>query len=276
MALIYGTIWDDKMLRGTRDSDEIYGFARSDLILGDAGSDFLRGDSREDLGAIIVPSSFPEGNDTIDGGSGRDIIYGDRGNDLLYGGDDFDEIYGGSGNDTIYGGDDFKIWGDTIYGGRGRDVIYGDDFDTHGGIGNSDYLFGDLGNDSLYGMSGCDFLLGASDVNTNSIEQDELTGGLGRDTFCISKGSFNLYKKFSALDYAVIKDWCAGGWIGHQDMIDIGSQVSLIIKPIVNPDGSITSANLLISTDIIAKVHAAASSGLSDDNFIQNIRNNLI
>ncbi|CAM3548261.1 hypothetical protein BOSP111201_11705 [Bordetella sputigena] len=44
------------------------------------------------------------GNDTIHGGAGNDVIYGQGGNDTLYGDAGKDIIVGGAGNDTLYGG----------------------------------------------------------------------------------------------------------------------------------------------------------------------------
>src|SRR5262249_52337757 len=48
-------------------------------------------------------------DDTIDGGSGADLIYGGGGNDLLF---------GGTGTDTIYGGDPGFSSGFFGYGGN--------------------------------------------------------------------------------------------------------------------------------------------------------------
>src|SRR3546814_14713646 len=61
------------------------------------------------------------GNDTLHGGSGNDIIYGDTndvaetlgGKDLIFGDEGNDTLYGGAGNDTLFGGAD----DDQLYGG---------------------------------------------------------------------------------------------------------------------------------------------------------------
>jgi surface adhesion protein len=70
----------------------------NDTLLGGAGNDILFG-----LG----------GNDTLDGGKGNDILLGGTGNDTLMGGQGNDILIGGSGGDTF-------VWkaGDT-----GNDVI---------------------------------------------------------------------------------------------------------------------------------------------------------
>ncbi|BAO84482.1 hypothetical protein SMCB_2254 [Serpentinimonas maccroryi] len=44
------------------------------------------------------------GNDTLSGGAGDDILFGQQGNDTLTGGEGNDTLFGGSGNDTLTGG----------------------------------------------------------------------------------------------------------------------------------------------------------------------------
>jgi Ca2+-binding RTX toxin-like protein len=66
------------------------------------------------------------GADTIDGGTGFDILISNQGNDLIIGGDDADYMHGGQNNDTLQGGngDDVLLGGvgsDTIDGGAGYD-----------------------------------------------------------------------------------------------------------------------------------------------------------
>jgi Ca2+-binding RTX toxin-like protein len=67
------------------------------------------------------------GNDTIAGGSGRDVILALAGNDTIKGNDGDDVVCGGDGNDTIEGGNG----ADWIDGGGGSDSIRGDNgYDT--------------------------------------------------------------------------------------------------------------------------------------------------
>ncbi|MGE8656953.1 MAG: VCBS domain-containing protein, partial [Achromobacter sp.] len=84
------------------------------------------------------------GDDTIHGGTGDDIIYGQGGNDTLYGDDGNDIIYGGAGDDKLYGGDG----NDVLHGGSGNDTL-------EGGAGN-DLLIGGKGDDILTGGAGSD------------------------------------------------------------------------------------------------------------------------
>jgi Ca2+-binding RTX toxin-like protein len=61
------------------------------------------------------------GSQTIEGGSGNDLIFGQRGNDTLRGGPGNDRLYGGIGDDKLEGGDGE----DLLYGGFGADAIDG-------------------------------------------------------------------------------------------------------------------------------------------------------
>jgi Ca2+-binding RTX toxin-like protein len=60
------------------------------------------------------------GNDTVTGGNGFDVVYGQAGDDTIRGGDGADQLYGNQGNDEIRG----KEGPDTIYGGPGNDTLY--------------------------------------------------------------------------------------------------------------------------------------------------------
>ncbi|MGF1708063.1 calcium-binding protein, partial [Enterovibrio baiacu] len=76
-----------------------------------------------------------EGNDTIYGQAGIDLIFGGSGNDRLFGGADEDFFRGGSGDDLIDGGseDDWlrgDSGNDTLTGGTGADTYYWGNGDT--------------------------------------------------------------------------------------------------------------------------------------------------
>jgi T1SS-143 domain-containing protein len=163
-----------------------------------------------------------EGTDTLNGiesvagGSGNDVIFGDGSANILVGGAGSDNIFGGAGNDLLYGGDDtvgdglfagagddVLILGngggtakgeggnDLIYGGTGNDYLYGEDDgnpnpadagnDTiFAGAGN-DYIEGDGGNDKLYGEDGNDTIVGGAG-------NDTIDGGAGDDTIVYALG----------------------------------------------------------------------------------------
>lgn len=109
------------------------------------------------------------GNDNLNGGAGRDLIFAYGGNDKLTGGsnDDCligglgkDKLIGGSGNDVLFGGDD----DDRLDGDSGNDNILG-------GNGNDD-LRGGSGNDLIGGETGVDDAKGGSGIDTCSAETE--------------------------------------------------------------------------------------------------------
>ena len=128
-----------------------------------------------------------EVNKQLNGGSGRDILYGGDGDDSLNGGSGGDTLYGHDGDDSLNGGSGSDILHgddgvDNLIGGEGKDILYGGDGDDslNGGLGN-DWLEGNDGNDVIYGGEGNDFLSGGAG-------DDVLTGDTGSDIFALSKG----------------------------------------------------------------------------------------
>ena len=92
---------------------EVDGDEGNDTLIGGWGDDILNGgqDDDEIAGAL--------GNDVINGGTGNDTIRGDEGDDSIVGRDGTDSIDGGSGNDTVIGDDG----NDQIVGGPGADTF---------------------------------------------------------------------------------------------------------------------------------------------------------
>lgn len=114
------------------------------------------------------------GDDTFQGGEGREIIYGLGGDDLIFGGGGDDNLLGGAGGDALFGdaGSDRIVGGtgtDNLQGGAGNDVLFG-------GGGEREAVGTNLASDNLNGGDGNDVLV-ADDGN------DVLTGGAGADTF---------------------------------------------------------------------------------------------
>jgi len=155
------------------DNDSLDGGPGKDVISGGAGADVIHGG---------------DGDDTINGGPGiasaTDQLYGDDGNDvikvgngdtgaLLDGGDGKDQLYGGLAANVMNGGDG----NDYLSGGGGADVMHGGagDDSLKGGTAAT-RMFGDEGNDTLQGGTGNEWLSGG---NGN----DRLSGGAGNDTF---------------------------------------------------------------------------------------------
>ncbi len=112
------------------------------------------------------------GNDVIAGGNGNDTIDGGAGNDVICGGNGQDVIRGGAGNDTIVGDND----NDKLYGEAGDDTISagnGDDL-LDGGAGN-DALKANNGDDTLLGGPGTDSAAGENGVD-RCVDSESTTG----------------------------------------------------------------------------------------------------
>lgn len=173
--LIFAGAGNDRV-DGGAGNDNISGQAGRDILVGGSGDDSLEGGAGVDviLGDVlatsidldlivpgsVVPTDLPShkiahfsaygsetpeavdsvGNDTILGGTGSDILFGDNGLANSAGG--IDTIDGGIDNDIVSGdgGDD------AVNGGAGEDIVMG-------GLGN-DLVKGGEGNDILFGDNG--------------------------------------------------------------------------------------------------------------------------
>jgi Ca2+-binding RTX toxin-like protein len=122
--------------------------------------------------ATVIPSGpGTEGDDELEGTTGKDVIIGLAGDDKIKGLGEDDIICGGSGVDEIHGGDD----NDKIFGDSGDDDIVGGDGD--------DELFGGSGDDAMKGGDG----------------KDTFDGGSGTDT-CVTDGTDVLVPGTNPLD----------------------------------------------------------------------------
>jgi serralysin len=107
-----------------------------------------------------------DGNDTVQGSSNAERIFGNDGKDSILGGVGDDSLYGGKGDDDILG----EVGNDFLTGDRNSDFI-------DGGAGN-DLLRGGQGIDLLVGGDGNDTLIGDRDV-------DIYKGAGGSDVFVL-------------------------------------------------------------------------------------------
>jgi VCBS repeat-containing protein len=94
------------------------------------------------------------GDDTIAGTAGADLVLGGNGDDAVDGGGAVDLVCGGNGDDTLLGGAD----ADTLEGGNGDDTLSGG--------GGNDTLRGEAGSDRLTGGMGADAFSGGSGSDT--------------------------------------------------------------------------------------------------------------
>ena len=116
-----------------------------------------------------LSGSGTNGNDTIFGGAGADIINGNGGDDT---------IYGGSGADDLSGNND----GDKLYGGSGNDAIVGGN--------NNDRLIGGYGADTLTGSNGADTFVYLSNRDTGDTITDFTQGSDLVDLAAFAPSSF--------------------------------------------------------------------------------------
>jgi Ca2+-binding RTX toxin-like protein len=114
LASFPGGLWmlgGNDTVRGSSDTERIFGNDGKDSLLGGAGSDSIYG-GKED--------------DDVLGETGEDVLTGDRNSDFLD---------GGAGNDLLRGGQGI----DLLVGGDGNDILIGDrDVDIYKGDGGSD------------------------------------------------------------------------------------------------------------------------------------------
>ncbi|PWB29585.1 large adhesive protein, partial [Pseudomonas sp. SDI] len=143
------------------------------------------------------------GNDTVNGGDGHDIIFGDliSFNSIAGNGVEAIQAYVSQQTGKALGDVDGRVLhqyitehvsefdvsrandgADTLLGGDGNDILFGQ--------GGNDYLDGGRGNDILLGGTGNDTLLGGegNDILIGGKGDDTLTGGSGADTFVWKAG----------------------------------------------------------------------------------------
>ncbi|MBS2013904.1 MAG: calcium-binding protein [Deltaproteobacteria bacterium] len=165
---------DVENIIGGSGNDNITGNSLNNVIDGRAGNDILNGGAGDDT---FLQGSAADGNDTISGGLGVDLVTyasrtaditaaldgttasGDIGNseaDIL--GTDVENLYGGSGADTLTG----NASANEIVGGAGNDTI-------SGGAGD-DTLEGGADDDTINCGAGFDVNVGA--VGTDTVNSD--------------------------------------------------------------------------------------------------------
>lgn len=150
---------------GTNDPDEITGSDLRDRIFA------LDGQDRVFAGA---------GEDDLNGGNGGDILSGQTENDTYFGGRGDDDLSELRPFGAVAGGDDEMNGGrnnDFMEGGRGDDVLRGQEASEDASSAPDviiPTMFGDSGDDELYGGPGNDGLSGDEDT-------DEHYGGDGND-----------------------------------------------------------------------------------------------
>ena len=153
----------------------------NDSLTGTDGDDVVNGGNGNDTLTGLA------GDDILNGGNGNDIMNAGAGNDVVSGGNGDDTIDGGEGNDSLDGGNGNDIMAagdgnDSLSGGNGDDVMDGgaDNDSLSGGNGNDTMTGGD-GNDNLSGGNGNDIIVGGAG-------DDVMSGGNGNDLFAFEAG----------------------------------------------------------------------------------------
>lgn len=137
--------------------------SESRLLIGDNTSEFV-------TLSIADATNFPvgvwmlAGNDTVNGSTANDLVYGNEGEDIINGGSGNESLFGGKGKDLLTG----EEGNDSLSGGQDADVLVGSAGNDIllGGRGK-DLLFSGSGNDTLVGGLGADLLIGFDDSNTS-------------------------------------------------------------------------------------------------------------
>jgi len=169
----------------------------------------------------------PSGHDTINGGAGDDIIFGDTINtDNLPWGVNGNpakpaDLPAGSGVSALSAFLELKnghaATSEEMYSYiKANHALFNVEGDTRGG---DDHLYGGDGNDILYGQGGNDFLFGESgnDILFGGTGNDQLTGGKGNDILTGGAGADTFIWRAGDIGNDIITDFKAG----EGDRIDI-------------------------------------------------------
>lgn len=150
----------------------------------DISSDYLATrivKENQDSGYFIIGG---DGDQTINGGRGDDVIYGDNlgshdsNGDWVedHSQDGADKIYAGAGDDYVVAGDgndfiDAGTGADRVYGGDGNDTIIAGASETDGTWTQDSYVYGEGGDDTIYSRA----VLNKGTLN--EIESQKYLGG---------------------------------------------------------------------------------------------------
>jgi VCBS repeat-containing protein len=189
-------------------------------------------------GAVpMAPQIGGNGNDTLTGDDGINLLVGGNGGDQLSGLGGADSLNGGNGNDTLSGGGSRDVLAgengdDVVFGGEGGDQITGDN--------GSDRLYGEAGADQISGGNGADTLVGGTG-------DDTLAGDNGGDRFVFS-GAFGKDRitDFDARDDVIQLD--RAQFASFADVLSHAQQVGSSVVISYDADNSITLADVRLAS----------------------------
>lgn len=209
---VWGTNLNDVLI-GNGVRNLMYGRGGKDHICGMGGNDALSGDDPYHFDCLndpdqveCSPEAYPNGSDSLYGGTGDDALFGGLGKDLLDGGpgedvaayNDSDDPLHRSvtvdlstspvtcachGNDTLGSIEDVtgSLWDDHLTGDSGDNVLDGNNGDdVIVGNGGDDVLIAGDGADTLNGKSGNDLLI----ANDDDTVVDTVDGDTGMFDEC--------------------------------------------------------------------------------------------
>ena len=133
--------------------------------------------------AFSLQNTGSDGDDTLNGGLGADVISGADGNDSLYGGDGSDTLMGGAGNDSLVGTQtevSAQAEIDMLTGGGGSDSFV---------LGNEDFAYYKDGDRSAQGFSNYAFITDFSPQD----DQILLHGSRNQYEFSATAGGTNIF-----------------------------------------------------------------------------------
>lgn len=159
----------------------------------------------------LTTTNGGNGNDTLNGASGRDQINGGNGNDSLSAGNGSDTLNGGNGNDILLG----QVSNDSLSGGNGDDL-----------------LDGGLGSDTLLGGRGSDRFM--------------LIAGDGTDTISDFTNDQDLIQLFPGLTFGDLSITQGNGINAANTLLGVGSGEIIAILTGVQ-SSTITSADFMIA-----------------------------
>jgi hypothetical protein len=210
----------------------------TEALLSFRGSNFqVNGSLGDDKGSVtgdpfyLKDTGLPyllnsgQGDDTITGGRGGELIYAGQGDDSVNSGSGHDRMYGGQGDDTLRGG----VGDDTIYGDQGNDLIYGG-----------------TGNDIIHGGAGDNTLYGNRYIGSDEASSDPNEGSLGADTFGWRHAATDLLGKDVIMDFNATVD---GDKLSFNDLLDQNQTVNDYLKAHIT-NSSLNATEAILTFDI--------------------------
>ena len=211
------------------------GTAGNDIIISGDGDDTLYGDG---------------GNDLLEGGAGNDAVLGGAGDDIITDSFGDNRLEGNAGNDVIMAGS-MLAGGNLILGGDGQDfIVTTEDISTTFGGQGDDFILGAKTNLPATGNEGDDWIeKGTQDgapgdnaaplANDDVIGNDIFVGGAGFDEM-IGEGGDDVFVGSDAQDNM---DGMSGfDWVTHKND-KIGVTVDLTMAVLAQPHGNTPNQN---------------------------------